>query len=571
MPKQKSKPRVPGFSPVAAARPKGYAEARLLPFLDRHSLLLALLAVATAVARIASTYTAMSVTVDEPGHFACGLQYLARHIYTYESQHPPLARAMTALPPYLSGVRPLGDPRPDIEGMRLLGKWGPDRLLTLMRLGILPFFVLACVVVYVWARHYFGGAAAFFAVAFFTLLPQVLADAGLATTDMALAACLGAAFLALILWAESPTWKRSVLLGLASASAALAKFTALGFFPAATALALTGYLAIRRPGLRKLWQLLRVRLLPFALAVAVGALAVWAAYWFSFGEVPGWNTSLPAPEFFDGINVAMKHSSAGHLAYLLRRFSIVGWWYYFPVALAVKTPIVLLLLTAAGTCLIWKRRWRNAYLPIALFLGILLPSMASHVNIGIRHILPVYLAFAILAAIAMVQLLRWAGTRAAAALAVALPLLWMAVAGGRAHPNYLAYFNAFAGGKPEDILLDSNFDWGQGWKLLARRLRELNVREVHGYGLEAGGEYPTFRAWYGLPDYQPLNASQPETPDPGWTVVRIYADKYRPQSAVITTANGLRFVEPWYHRVVPTERVAGFLLYKVTPGFVPGS
>ena len=36
----------------------------------------------------------MSITFDEPAHLACGLQYLAQHVYLYEPQHPPLARAM---------------------------------------------------------------------------------------------------------------------------------------------------------------------------------------------------------------------------------------------------------------------------------------------------------------------------------------------------------------------------------------------------------------------------------------------------------------------------------------------
>src|ERR1035437_5262146 len=89
-----------------------------------------------------------------------------------------------------------------------------------------------------WARHHFGNTAAVLATGLFTLLPPVLAHAGLATTDMALAACLGAAFFSLVLWAEAPTWKRSALLGLTGAAAVLSKFTALGYLPAAAVLAL---------------------------------------------------------------------------------------------------------------------------------------------------------------------------------------------------------------------------------------------------------------------------------------------------------------------------------------------
>ena len=116
-----------------------------------------------------------------------------------------------------------------------------------MRAGILPFFLLACLVVFFWTRHIFGNPEAALATLLFTLVPPVLAHAGVATTDMGLAACLGLAFFLLVLWAESPTWKRSVFLGMAGAAAALTKFTALGFFPAGAVLALLVWLVVARP------------------------------------------------------------------------------------------------------------------------------------------------------------------------------------------------------------------------------------------------------------------------------------------------------------------------------------
>jgi hypothetical protein len=203
---------------------------------------------------------------------------------------------------------------------------------------------------------------------------------------------------------------------------------------------------------------------------------------------------------------------------------------------------------------------------MAFALGVLATSMTSHVNIGIRHVLPIYIAFAILAAAGVTYLLRWNRTRAVVPiLAVALILAWTAVPGAKAHPDYLAYFNAFAGDKPENMLLDSNFDWGQDWKILAHRLRELNVHEIHGYGLDTGGMYPTFQTWYGLPNLRPLSADHPDRPDPGWTVVRILGEKLRPDMPTVVTPQGTKVVEPWYYHATPVERVGGFLLYRPTP------
>src|SRR5207247_2150888 len=128
---------------------------------------------------------------DEPGHFACGLEYLSNHVYRFESQHPPLARAMSALGPYLAGARLRGGADRDQEGIDVIqASSNPDRTVFLMRLGLLPCFWLASLVVYGWARRDFGAPEAAIAAGLFTLLPPVLAHAGLATTDMALAACL---------------------------------------------------------------------------------------------------------------------------------------------------------------------------------------------------------------------------------------------------------------------------------------------------------------------------------------------------------------------------------------------
>src|SRR5205823_9018559 len=137
--------------------------------------------------------------------------------------------------------------------------------LPLMRLGILPFFVVAAMVIYLWAKRHFGGAVAVLATVLFTLVPTVLAHAGLATTDMPLTACLSGAFFGMLLWAEEPTWKHSLLFGAATGLAVASKFTALGYLPAATVFALIAYVAVARPDLPASIRLVKERALPFAI------------------------------------------------------------------------------------------------------------------------------------------------------------------------------------------------------------------------------------------------------------------------------------------------------------------
>src|SRR5205823_4601676 len=101
-------------------RQPGFWELRVHPFVERYALVLAICLVGVASLRIVATYSALSPTFDEPGHFACGLEYLSKHVYQYESQHPPLARAAMALLPYLDGAHLTGGPNRDEEGRKII-------------------------------------------------------------------------------------------------------------------------------------------------------------------------------------------------------------------------------------------------------------------------------------------------------------------------------------------------------------------------------------------------------------------------------------------------------------------
>jgi tetratricopeptide (TPR) repeat protein len=541
--------------------PPGFWEARIAPFFEKYCLVLCLALVGIACVRVISTYSALSLTNDEPIHLACGLEYVANHMYTIETQHPPLARAMQALGPYLDGSRPVDPSNPPQEGLSILTH-SPnfDRTVSLMRLGNLPFFLLACLVVCAWSWQMFGKAVAVVATGLFTLLPTILADAGLATTDMSLGATVGAAFLAAILWVEKPTWLRGVLWGVCLALALLSKFTALGYVPLTLGLALGCYLVTRRPGWRQLWELARQRAPSFALAAITTGLIIWAAYWFSFGFVPGINFSLPAPEFFSGIGSALSHNRYGHPAFLLGESRMTGWWYYFPVALAVKTPIAFLIMLAVGILVSLRERARLVYLfPLAFSLGILLPAMWGRIDIGIRHIEPIYIGLSIIAALGLVQLLQWSRTGAVCALTAGVLVVWMTVSVAAHHPDYLAYFNGFAGKNPEKILVDSNYDWGQDLKLLSKRLHELGVEQFSLVTLDGVMDSYYLQTWYGLP---PIKEVDDAAPAAGWTVIS-------PTSAESTRflwgrSKDLR-LWPWYLQIPATERVGALLLYNITP------
>ena len=99
--------------------------------------------------------------------------------------------------------------------------------------------------------------------------------------------------------------------------------------------------------------------------------------------------SLPAPELFDGVSFAMYHNTKGHAAYFMGEIRNTGWWYFFPVLLWLKRP-------SPGSPLWDWLRCGGAARPAGLLDAAGVrggnpdPSMTSHVNIGLRHILPIF-------------------------------------------------------------------------------------------------------------------------------------------------------------------------------------
>jgi hypothetical protein len=517
-------------------------------------MLLAVGLVLLASVRIVSTYTVFNHTMDEPAHIACGMEWLDRGVYRWEPQHPPLARVFTVVGPYLLGLRSQGTPKTDLlsmwrEGTAILYHGQRyDLTLSLARLGILPFFWMACAAVYVWGRRLFGRAVAVLGLFLFTFLPPVLAHAGLATTDMALTGTLAAAFVAGIGWLERPSVKAAAAFGALTGLMTLSKFSGLVFFPTAAAIALAGYFAAVRPGWRAVVGAVRVRLATFGLAVVVGCLVVWAGYRFSFGETGFAHLRLPAPELFAGLEQVRQHNAAGHPAFLMGARSQTGFLAYYLVALCVKTPLAFLALLGIGVVALWRQRERSARLwtPSAFSAGILLVALFSNINIGIRHILPIYAGLSAIAAVGLARMFesRIAGKRAAWAGAVLA--LWLAASSLWSHPDYLPYFNELAGSQPEKILVDSDLDWGQDHKRLERRLDELGVKDV---------SFDRYLyddpIWHrGFPVVHRLDKAAPSV---GWNVVGVSLWK--------TTD----LVE-WPDRFEPRERVGkSFLLWYFEP------
>jgi hypothetical protein len=247
----------------------------------------------------------------------------------------------------------------------------------------------------------------------------------------------------------------------------------------------------------------------FAVLMAAGGfVAIWAVYGFRFlpSGTPGWAfdfTSGPFAERAPGLAAVVSWLDAYRLlpnaftqgllytqgsvesmpAFLAGEVSSDGWWYYFPIAFLIKTPIAIVLLAAAGLVLALTRaRHASAapfafvLVPLAVFLGV---AMASGVNLGVRHILPIYPFVLLLAAAAVRALLasprRWARPAVAAVLVLGVAEV------ARAYPNTMAFFNQFVGGPANGYryLADSNLGWGGNLKRLKRWMDRNGIEHVN--------------------------------------------------------------------------------------------
>ena len=432
---------------------------------------------------IATTHFTFSNTKEEPAHIAAGAHWLAGH-RAYDERHPPLGRIAAAIGPWLHGERPSSIASSSDDGARILGR-GPHYRLTLAlaRLGELPFFFVLCAVVWAWGRRLMDERGAAIAVFLTVANPNVLAHAGLATPDIALAAMVVAALFAFVLSLETRHWLAAVALGTAVGLAATADFSAIPML----AVALPAVYALHRAtraaprGEVESRGLARLRV---GLTIGTAVVVMWAIYGFDTGRlVDGSSIVLPAPAWFRGFAAFLTDSSVAHPAFLFGERSANGWWYYYPIALLVKTPLPLLLFAVLGAAVAIRRVSSGAgdgsALALVSVLAIVTAATTEGDDSGVRLVLPIFPLLALLASAAAVELwddgARRPPARRLVRATVAAVLVGAAIVPIRVHPDHLAYFNPFAGDRPELVLVDSNLDWGQDLYRLGAVMKRMHI------------------------------------------------------------------------------------------------
>jgi hypothetical protein len=497
---------------------------------------------------------------DEPGHVAAGLERLDRHTYVLDPLHPPFAREVLALPLYAIGERlplsPLRDPAsPSYTevGNAILYVGGHySRNLFLARLSLLLFLAVAIVIVFLWTKRVFGILPACFAAFLFSILPSILAFSSLAYLDVpAMCVQLGC-LLSFAVWLEDPTWLRTSLVGLTAGIAISTKFTSLLFFPfAAILMFLARWLMVRQD--RRSLSLAAVKQLP--LAAAITAIVLWGCYGFSVGRLqdavvlptqsvrglniapgpavklapaPGFNGGLakqllranpvvPAPDLIRGLVEAHLLNKTAPSSYLFEHERPGGWWFFFPLALALKTPLPFIILALIGVVYALRSdEGRSAaVMPLSAVLAILLVTMFVKYKIGTRHVLVVLPLLSIYAGSAAAILWSsFVSYRLLARSVLCLLLAWYASNSLLAQGDLLAFFNELA---PRDasraLVKGCDLDCGQDVLKLGRDLQNRGVRH-----LNIGVWTTADLGQLGFPEMEMLT---PNRPTSGWVAVSV--------------------------------------------------
>ncbi len=507
-----------------------------------------------------------SATFDEGVHVVAGYFYWAAGDFRFNPESGNLTQRWAALPLLAQDVTV---PPPGYPPRRQGNVWATSRdvlynlgndadaMLFAARSMIALFSVALGGLVYAWSRSLFGRRGALLSLALYAWSPTILAHSRLVTADLAAALFFLLAVGAVSRLLERVTAGRLAAAGGAAAGLVLTKMSWLLVLPMAAVLVAArlfqpapwtasfgrGSLAARSVGRR------------LALAAVAGAVVtvlvvalIWTAYGWRFhaaGDADAGGTFLhswesrlegaggaaPAirwardhrllPEaFLWGLAYTLQ-TTQGRGAFLNGEYSTTGWWTFFPYAFLYKTPLPFLglLMLAGAAWLTGRGGGRASTLPLWVLAGLYgAASIASPLNLGHRHLLPVYAVLFILAGRAA-GWLSGPGRRTAG-IAVVVLLGLFAVDSWRIRPHYLSYFNALAGGpeKGYEHLVGSSIDWGQDLPALAEWL-ERNRSPEPVYVAYLGTAIP---AYYGIDarwlfSYFPLDVPDPPLPLEGGT------------------------------------------------------
>ena len=461
-----------------------------------------------------------SAIVDEVAHIPSAYSYLHYGDYRLNPEHPPLMKDLAGLPLQFMNLK-FPDDQPawttDVNGQWESG-WNfiyhignnAQDILFWSRLPILLVGIGFGVVLYLFVMRRWGKAVALLTLFFYTLSPNILAHSHYVTTDLGASVFMFLALIAYVKFIEVPHGKNLFLLSLGLAGAQLAKFSGALLYPILLIMTVAVVMTWQTP--RYWFERAKLYIGGLITASFLSVLWVWIYYIPHVIHMPqdvqerlisgslvsdnvagigGVLINLshmavfkPLVQYLLGLAMVFGRVSGGNVTYFNGEVSNQSFHMYFPELFILKTQVALLILglivVAVALAVFFRRQslgvlrrlatsvrsrllaWTLGFFALFYFAV----SVAGNLNLGIRHILPIYVPLFILVAAGTVTIARklsrtqW---RPMSAMVLAVLLLWYGGSTSAVYPSFTAYFNELIGGpaNADKYFSDSGVDWGQ--------------------------------------------------------------------------------------------------------------
>jgi 4-amino-4-deoxy-L-arabinose transferase-like glycosyltransferase len=464
-----------------------------------------------------------SPTYDETVHLFAGYSYLKWGDYRVNPEHPPLVKMLAAAPLLaldLDTARITPRERSVVQKDKNYG-WvlahrfvfadnDAETLFGYARLVMLFLALALALCIVLWARELYGAEAAIAALVLFCFDPNIIAHASIVQTDVPFALFFLVSTYFFWRSLKELSWFNLLMTAALFALASVTKFSFLAILPAWFLVGLVKIMTseplkspITSPSvITGRWKKAAFVSTIIIFALMFSYVAIWAAYRFRFDAVlyqkgqffianrgveSPWLESLMEfcrthfvlPEaWIFGVEDAYRHMERA--AYLNGEISKTGFWMYFPVAFIAKTPVptLLLIVITVGHMIFVRPKQSGAFILLAAAIIFFLLAVWLKLNVGLRHIIPVYPFLFVLIGGTIGAI--WKSGLRPARLSLIFVGCWLISSTLWVYPNYLAYFNEIVGGAPRGhkILVDSSLDWGQDLKELKKWMTQNRVKKI---------------------------------------------------------------------------------------------
>lgn len=412
-----------------------------------------------------------------------------------------------------------------------------DRIILYAKLPMFLFFLFSGILILKFASKLYGHQAAILALFLFALSPTVMAHSRFVTTDVPALFGLLLATYFFLRYLQAPTRKNLIWAGLAFGVAQLCKYSLFLLNPYFVLLGFVyGFVQTKKDLRSKITSGL-FSLLHTVFIIVIGYLLVWLVYIPHTINYPAdlqkeqttkllstyGNRAIADPivaisdkpilraigHYSTGMLMVVQRSLGGNDTYFLGEFTNQSWKKYFPIVYLIKEPLAFWILVALaliyssmkctmgyhrpkGSFIYWawdeSVTWiKNHFIEFAMWVWLAVywyTSIRANLNIGVRHLMPVYGFTYVLLAGAIIRMMKDVKIKTfiyGNSIIIAILLGWYFIENMRVFPYYLTYFNQIAGGPQNGFkyAVDSNIDWGQDIKRLSFWMQDNHVDFIH--------------------------------------------------------------------------------------------